>query len=176
MRLAIGVYRFFLRPLVVRVSLLPQCAQKMLPTSRELPLRLRLFTCPRFSRCSACAISHPVLGGNVAAPVRIEQDAPDVRHDGDLVRAVLVFHADETAVQNSGLPPSPRERVSKLSFITTEVVHTGRAVMTNNGKLYDYATGDEMRDKNMAGAAGVYIPVQTIPLATRTLSVSSSGV
>lgn len=29
-------------------------------------------------------------------------------------------------------------------------MHTGRAVMTNNGKLYDYATGDEMRDKNMA--------------------------
>ena len=66
--------------------------------------------------------------------------------------------------------------MSKLSFITAEVVHTGRAVMTNNGKLYDYATGDEMRDKNMAGAAGVYIPVQTIPLAARTLSVSSSGV
>lgn len=66
--------------------------------------------------------------------------------------------------------------MSKLSFITAEVVYTGRAVMTNNGKQYDYATGDEMRDKNMAGTAGAYFPAQTIPLAARTLSVSSSGV
>ena len=88
----------------------------------------------------------------------------------------LYFTRMRQPSRTQGFPPSPRERVSKLSFITTEVVYTGRAVMTNNGKLYDYATGDEMRDKNMAGAAGVYIPVQTIPLATRTLSVSSSGV
>lgn len=36
-------------------------------------------------------------------PVRIEQDAPDVRHDSVLVRAVLVSHPDDAAVQNADL-------------------------------------------------------------------------